>query len=369
MTGMQPADRVPDLLELVVAAPGIPSGQRRALVVLVGEHGGLGTDPDQGAQPRCGRARVLRRVRQQRPVLDRAVHGQRSVAWYLRQQTDRAVHPVDRAGRLLVPVVYDDVQPGAVAAGRRVVAGSAYPVSRVAYPPDRGHRQVRGDQGRRDVLRGGPLRGGARDVPDRQADRAARDHRDQQGQHRRVQHAHVHDRVHGDRYPQRVPPGRPPDEADHGGVGDQARHGGVEGGDVARARVGHDDRVVEPAGGLPAEQVVGHRGDGGGQDAGGHRFGQPPPLAPGEKLNGQGHRQDKQGEERQRARHREQRRRYVLARAHDVGLDGSRRRAGRDAGHGQRDDLDAGQDAAQQIDRLTDAALKLILDLDLAWLR
>ena len=36
---------------------------------------------------------------------------------------------------------------------------------------------------------------------------------------------------------------------------------------------------------------------------------------------------------------------------------------------GQRDDLDAGQDAAQQIDRLADAALKLILDLDLAWLR
>ena len=92
-------------------------------------------------------------------------------------------------------------------------------------------------------------------------------------------------------------------------------------------------------------------------------------LTPGEQLDGQGHGQDEQGEQRQRARQREQRGRYVLARAHDVGLDGGRGGAGRDAGHGQRDDLDAGQDAAQQVDRLADAALKLILDLDLAWLR
>jgi hypothetical protein len=49
-------------------------------------------------------------------------------------------------------------------------------------------------------------------------------------------------------------------------------------------------------------------------------------------------------------------------------LDGSRGGPGRDAGQGQRHDLDAGQEAAQQIDRLADAALKLILDLDLAWL-
>jgi hypothetical protein len=49
-------------------------------------------------------------------------------------------------------------------------------------------------------------------------------------------------------------------------------------------------------------------------------------------------------------------------------LDGSRGGPSRDAGQGQRDDLDAGQEAAQQIDRLADAALKVILDLDLAWL-
>jgi len=35
----------------------------------------------------------------------------------------------------------------------------------------------------------------------------------------------------------------------------------------------------------------------------------------------------------------------------------------------QRDDLDAGQRAAQQVDRLADTALDLIGDLDLAQLR
>jgi hypothetical protein len=35
----------------------------------------------------------------------------------------------------------------------------------------------------------------------------------------------------------------------------------------------------------------------------------------------------------------------------------------------QHDDLGAGQGAAHQVDRLADAALELILDLDLAWLR
>ena len=38
--------------------PGFPLGQRRPLVVLIGQHGGFGTDPDHGAQPRRGRARV-----------------------------------------------------------------------------------------------------------------------------------------------------------------------------------------------------------------------------------------------------------------------------------------------------------------------
>jgi hypothetical protein len=79
--------------------------------------------------------------------------------------------------------------------------------------------------------------------------------------------------------------------------------------------------------------------------------------------------QDVQGDQRQRAGHREQRGRYLPGGARDVGLYGSRVRAGRHAGQGQRDDLDAGQRAAQQIDRLADTALEPILDLDLAWLR
>ena len=58
-----------------------------------------------------------------------------------------------------------------------------------------------------------------------------------------------------------------------------------------------------------------------------------------------------------------------MARVRDVGLHPGRGGAGRDAGHRQRDDLDAGHDAAQQVDRLADAALELILDLDPAWLR
>ena len=135
------------------------------------------------------------------------------------------------------------------------------------------------------------------------------------------------------------------------------------------ARLGHGDRVVEPAGGLPAEQLVDHRGRGRGQDAGSHRFGQPPELAAGEDLDGQRHGQDVQGDQCQRARQVEQCGRYLPGRADEIGLDGSRGGAGRDAGPGQRDDLDAGQRAAQPIDRLADAALKPILDLDLAWLR
>ena len=80
LAGVQPADRVPDLAELGVAAAGIPLGQRRPLVVLIGQHGGFGTDPDHGAQPRRGRARVLGRVGQQGPALDRVLHRQRGVA-------------------------------------------------------------------------------------------------------------------------------------------------------------------------------------------------------------------------------------------------------------------------------------------------
>ena len=371
LVGVQPADRIPDLAELGVAAAGIPLGQRRPLVVIVGQHGGFGTGPDQGAQPRRGRAGVLGRVGQQGPALDRVLHGQRGVAGHLPAHPHPPVQPVDGAGRLLVPVVHDDVQPAAVSVGcDRVVARWVSLAGFLAAdPPYRGHRQADGGQRARDVQGARPLRRGARGVPDGEADRAAADHRDQQGQHGGVQRSHVHDRVHGDRRPQGVPPVRQADQADHGGVGDQARQVRIERRGVARARTGHDDRVVEPAGGGPREQVVDHRRQDNGQDAGGRRLGEPPELAPDEQLDGHGHRQDEQGEQRQRSDHDEQRMRQPAARAHDVGLHAGRGGAGRDAGHRQRDDPDAGQDAAQQVDRLADAALELILDLDLAWLR
>ena len=184
-----------------------------------------------------------------------------------------------------------------------------------------------------------------------------------------MQRSHVHDRVHGDRRPQGVPPVRPAHQADHGGVGDQARQVRVERRGVAGARMGHDDRVVEAAGGGPGEQVVDYRGHGGGQDAGGHRLPQPPELAPDEQLDGHGHRQDEQREQHQRAGHDNKSMRQPASRAHDVGFHAGRGGAGRDASHQQRHDLDAGQHAAQQVGRLADAALELILDRDLAGLR
>ncbi len=113
VAGVQPVHRVPDVPELGVAAPGIPRGQRGPVVVVEGEHGGFRADPDQGAQPRRGHARVFRRVGQQRPALDRPVHRQRGVARHLPEQPHRAVDPVERACRLLVPVEHHDVQ-GAV---------------------------------------------------------------------------------------------------------------------------------------------------------------------------------------------------------------------------------------------------------------
>ena len=89
-------------------------------------------------------------------------------------------------------------------------------------------------------------------------------------------------------------------------------------------------------------------------------------LAPDEPLDGHGHGQYEQAEQRQRGCHDEQRMRQPAARIHDVGLHAGRGSAGRDAGHRQHDDLDAGQDAAHQVDRLADTPLELILDLDLA---
>ena len=142
LAGVQPAHRVPDLPELLVAAPGVAAGQRGPVVVLVGEHGGFGADPDQRAQPRRGHAGVFRRVGQQRPALDHPVHRHRGAARHRPEQPHRAVDPVEQARRLLVPVEHHDVQ-GAVRGGHRVVTGSGRPGAVEPDPPDRADRQVR----------------------------------------------------------------------------------------------------------------------------------------------------------------------------------------------------------------------------------
>ena len=58
-----------------------------------------------------------------------------------------------------------------------------------------------------------------------------------------------------------------------------------------------------------------------------------PELAPDEPLDGHGHGQYEQAEQRQRGCHDEQRMRQPAARIHDVGLHAGRGSAGRDAGH------------------------------------
>jgi hypothetical protein len=54
----------------------------------------------------------------------------------------------------------------------------------------------------------------------------------------------------------------------------------------------------------------------------------------------------------------------ALAHGDDVGLHAGRRRAGRDARRRQCRDLDAGDHAAQQVDRLADSPLEMVLHLD-----
>jgi len=166
---------------------------------------------------------------------------------------------------------------------------------------------------------------------------------------------------------ERVPPGRAAGQADHGGIGDQRRKSGVEGIGVALVR--HDDRVVQLGGRGAGEQDVDDLGHDEGQHAGRHRFDEVPDLPPDELVDGQGHGQDQQREQRNRGRDVEQGARQPLARAHDVGLRSRRGGAGRDGGHYQHEDLDAGHDAAQPVDRLADPALELIGDLDGARLR
>ena len=108
---VQPEHVVPDPAELGVGRREGEVGQRRAVVMLVGEHGRLLAGLDQGAEPGHGDARVLGRVREQRQPLDRAVLRQRRPARHLPLQPHQPVQPVEQPGRLLVPVVHEDVEP------------------------------------------------------------------------------------------------------------------------------------------------------------------------------------------------------------------------------------------------------------------
>ena len=64
---------VPDLAELGVGRLGGVVGQRRPVVVLVGEHGRLLPGLDQRPQPGHGDAGVLGGVGEQRQPFDRAI--------------------------------------------------------------------------------------------------------------------------------------------------------------------------------------------------------------------------------------------------------------------------------------------------------
>ncbi len=108
---VQHAHGVPDVPQLGIGAPGLALGQRRPVVVVVGEHGGFGSDPDHRPQPGGGRARVFGRVGQQRPALHGPVRRQGRAAGDLPAQQERPVQPVEGAGGLLVLVVDGDVQP------------------------------------------------------------------------------------------------------------------------------------------------------------------------------------------------------------------------------------------------------------------
>ena len=177
---------VPDVPQLGVGKPRLPLGQRGPFVVIEGQHGGFRPDPDHGAQPGRGRARVFGRVGQQGPAFHGPVRRLRRAAGDLPAQQDRPVQPVDRAGRLLVLVVDGDVQPVAGARRRGVVTRSG-PVRGPrcrAEPGHLGHLPVRAVQRGRDLRRAGPQRRAARHIPDAQADRAPDEQRDQERQER-----------------------------------------------------------------------------------------------------------------------------------------------------------------------------------------
>ena len=356
---VQPEHRVPDAAKLGIGRPGVLLGQRRPLVMLEGEREGLGADPDQGLQPGGAHPGLLGRVAQQRPALHRPVQRNRRAVRHLALQPRRTVQPVDRAGRLLVPVVHADVEPVTAARRRRVPAGLMTHDRDPAYLQQLASGAA---QGRRDLVRRRALRHGARGVPHADPDRPADEQRDEQGEHGRLQRRQVHHRVQAEGQPHGRTPAFLPVQADHGGVRGQAGQVPVERRGAAGARPGHGERLVQQRGCVVAEQGVRHRHRHDRENGRARGLGQPSRLAPDELADGQGDRQQQQREQRHRPRGRQQRVRQPPARPHDVGLDTGGRGPGRDADRGQQDDLDAAHEAAHQIYRLADPAGKMILD-------
>ena len=373
---VQPGHRVPDAAKLLIAAPGVPLGERGPLAVIVGEHGGVRSDSHQGAQPGRGHARLLGRVGKQGAALHRTVERKRRGPRHLTLHPDQAVQLVEGPGSLLVPVEHDRVQFAAFSRGHRVVPRSRRIGARLANPPDRGHRQVPvvpgppdapGGQRRADLPGRWTLRRRPGAVPDGRADGIAAKQRNQDREHayvRRGRRRELDDNVHADRHDQRVAPARPPGQPDHRDEGDEADQIGVEGIDVTGASARHDDRVVEPGGGGALEQDVGDLGRGAGQHAGRECLDETADLAPDELGGGEGKRQDQQAEARDLRDIVRQGIGQSPARPDDVGLRPRRGGARGDRGHDGRDDDNAGNDAAQRVGRLPDSALQLIADLD-----
>ena len=276
-------------------------------------------------------------------------------------QPRRTVQPVDRARRLLVPVVHADVEPVAAARRRGVPAGL---MSHRRDPAYLQQLAAGAGQGRCDPVRRRALRHRARGVPHAEPDRPAGEQRDEQGEHGHLQRRQVHHRVQAEGQPHGRLPARLPAQADHGGVRGQAGQVAVERRGVTGDGPGHGDRVVQQRGRVVVEQYVGHRHDGDRENGRARGLGQPSRLAPGELADGQGDRQQQQREQCHRPRGREQRVRQAPARPHEVGLDAGGRGPGRDAERGQQDDLDAADEAAHQVHRLADPAGQVILDQD-----
>ena len=141
------------------------------------EHGRVGADADQREQAGRPDARLVGRVGQQRPALDRPLQRQRPVTAHLPLQPQPAVEPVQRPGRLLVAVEHQHVEAPAAAGRRGVTAGLA---ALLAGAPHHGHRMARRAQPGGDLLRGRPLGPLAGRVPHAEADGAAEEQRDQE---------------------------------------------------------------------------------------------------------------------------------------------------------------------------------------------